>query len=226
MNLPIKAINTLRVFSLHTITNAKSGHSGIALGAAPTLFALYSHGAFFYPQKDFFNRDRIVLSAGHVSALFYNIFYCLNYGISKQDLLNFRTINSITTGHPETKLFGVEASTGPLGQGIANAVGMAIAEKHMQAKFNKPNFELINHKVFAFCGDGCLMEGVSQEALSIAGNLKLDNLIVLYDFNNTTIDGNLNITQTENIEKKYKSMNFNVIKVKKQEILKVSQHLL
>lgn len=214
MNLINKCINTLRVFAIETITNAKSGHPGIALGATPTMFALYSDGAFFYPEKDYFNRDRIVLSAGHVSALLYNIFYCLNYGINKNDLLNFRQINSITTGHPETHLFGVEAGAGPLGQGVANAVGMAIAEKHMQSKFNTSDCEIINHKVFAFCGDGCLMEGVSQEALSIAGNLSLDNLIVVYDFNNTTIDGHLDITQSENIVKKYKAMNFNVLQVK------------
>ena len=215
MKLQENAINTLRVMSLHTITKAKSGHPGIALGSAPLLFALYSNGAFFYPEKDYLNRDRIVLSAGHVSALFYNIFYCLNYGVSKQDLLAFRQIDSVTSGHPEPHLFGVEAGTGPLGQGIANAVGMAIAEKHMQSKFNMPNAEIINHKVFAFCGDGCLMEGVSQEALSIAGNLKLDNLIVLYDYNHTTIDGYLGLTQSENIVKKYKALNFNVLQVKK-----------
>lgn len=209
-NLDVQCVNTLRVFSVNEIDVAKSGHPGIALGSAPILYALYANSANFYAEKDYFNRDRIVLSAGHASSLLYSIFYCLNYGIEKEDLKTFRRLGSKTTGHPEIDLFGVETDGGPLGQGIGTAVGMAIASKHMQNEFNTPKFKIINNQIFAFAGDGCMMEGVSLEALSIAGCLGLNNLTVVYDFNQTTIDGKTDMVTCENIQAKFEAMNFSV----------------
>lgn len=216
MTIKETAINELRVLSAEVITNAGSGHPGIALGAAPILYALYADVLDASPKEpNFFNRDRFVLSAGHGSSLLYSTLYAMGYNISTNDLKKFRSLGSKTPGHPEVDVTeGVDASTGPLGQGIANAVGMAVAQKHLSAKFNKPNCKIFDGKVFCLCGDGCLMEGISYEALSIAGNLKLDNFVLVYDCNKITIEGKTQITFDEDIKKRFQSMHFAVLEVK------------
>ena len=216
MTIEEKAVNELRVLSAEMITNAKSGHPGIALGSAPILFSLYANIMAVDANKPTnFNRDRFVLSAGHGSSLLYATLFAMGYNLSKSDLKNFRSINSKTPGHPEVDVTeGVDCSTGPLGQGVANAVGMAIAEKHLSAKFNKPDCKLFDNKIYCLCGDGCLMEGISYEALSLAGNLKLDNFVLIYDCNNITIEGKTQITFTEDIKKRFESINFAVFDVK------------
>ena len=175
MNLVQKAINYLKALSAETITNAKSGHLGVSLGASSILFALFKdHYNFDASDTDFLNRDRFVLSAGHASALYYSLFSMFGFNVSLQDLKEFRKYGSKTPGHPEYRVTeGVEVSTGPLGQGVANAVGMAIAETVMEERFNTVGFDIINNYTYCFVGDGCLMEGVALEAASLAGNLKL-----------------------------------------------------
>ncbi|MBQ3494073.1 MAG: transketolase [Clostridia bacterium] len=213
MNITQKSINELRVLAAETISNAKSGHPGVALGATTILYALFKDH-YFYDIKDpkFMARDRFVLSAGHASALYYSVAHLFNYGTTMDDLKNFRKLNSKTPGHPEVDVTNyVEASTGPLGQGVANAVGMALARSVYAEKFNAQKFPIFNNFVYCFCGDGCLMEGVATEAISFAGAMRLKNLILLYDCNKITIDGKLGITNTENVVKKFKSMNWNVI---------------
>ncbi len=216
MNIKNKSINSLRILSANMIEKAKSGHPGVALGAAPVFYSLYADIMNYNPKNPtYFNRDRFVISAGHASSLAYATLNLFGFDISVEDLKGFRSINSITPGHPEVDLTpGVDCSTGPLGQGIANAVGMAMAGKHMAAKYNKPKFKIIDNYVYCFTGDGCLMEGVALEAISLAGNLKLNNLILIYDRNNITIEGSLDIAVDENIERKFKALNYNVLNVK------------
>ena len=216
MNINNKCINHLRCLSCEMITNANSGHPGVALGAATIFYALFKDH-YFYDVKDhnFIARDRFVASAGHASALYYATAYMFNFGLNEDDLKNFRQIDSKTPGHPELGVTNfVETSTGPLGQGVANAVGMAIAESMLATRFNAQKFPVFDNYVYCFLGDGCLMEGVAQEALSLAGTLKLNKLILLYDYNNMTIDGKAEIANAENIKKKFKSMHFNVIYVR------------
>ncbi len=215
MNLVQKAINYLKALSAETITNAKSGHLGVSLGASSILFALFKdHYNFDASDTDFLNRDRFVLSAGHASALYYSLFSMFGFNVSLQDLKEFRKYGSKTPGHPEYRVTeGVEVSTGPLGQGVANAVGMAIAETVMEERFNTVGFDIINNHTYCFVGDGCLMEGVALEAASLAGNLKLNKLILLYDSNEVTIDGSLHLANRENVAKKFAAMGWNVIKV-------------
>ena len=199
--------------SCEMITNANSGHPGVALGATEIMYALFKDH-YFYDVKDhkFFPRDRFVLSCGHASSLYYATAYMFNFGLNEDDLKNFRQLNSRTPGHPEYNTTNfVEASTGPLGQGVANAVGMAIAETMVASRFNAQKYPVVDNYTYCLCGDGCLMEGVAQEAISLAGTLKLNKLILLYDCNRTTIDGKLNISNAENPVKKFKSMNWNVI---------------
>ncbi len=209
-----KIVNALRVMSVNAIENASSGHPGICLGAAPIFYAMYKQ-AFVVPHKpDYINRDRIVFSAGHASALIYSTLSLLGFDVSVDDIKKFRKLGSKTSGHPEVFLTpGVDVSTGPLGQGIANAVGFAMAEKYLADKFNKLNNEIISHNTYCFCGDGCLMEGVALEAISVAGNLALNKLILLYDKNNITIEGELEKANTEDVELKFKACNWNVLKV-------------
>ena len=217
MNINKKCCNYLRSLACEMITNAKSGHPGVALGATEIMYALF-RDHYFYDVKDhnFFARDRFVLSCGHASALYYATAYMFNFGLSENDLKSFRQMGSITPGHPE---FGVtnfvETSTGPLGQGVANAVGMAIAESMVASKFNAQKYPIIDNYTYCLCGDGCLMEGVAQEAISLAGTLKLNKLILLYDCNNMTIDGKTDISNTENPVKKFKAMGWNVVVCKK-----------
>lgn len=204
-----KIINSIKGLSIDMINVAGSGHPGIALGAAPILYTLYAkHLNISLKDDDWINRDRFVLSAGHGSALLYSILFFAGY-LSIDNLKKFRQINSLTPGHPEINTPGVDASTGPLGQGIANAVGMAIASKY----YSKAIDESINYNTYVLCGDGDLMEGISYEAMSIAGNLNLNNLIVLYDSNNITLDGSTSISSIENVELRVRSMGWNYIKV-------------
>ena len=199
-----KIINAIKAISIAEISKAQSGHPGIALGAAPILYTLYNnHMNIDVTDDKWINRDRFVMSAGHGSALLYATLYMSGFNLSINDLKNFRQIDSITPGHPEYGITpGVDASTGPLGQGIANAVGMAAAEKYLSEKFNN----LLDYKVYVLCGEGDLMEGISYEACSLAGNLKLGNLIVLYDSNGVTLDADSNKTFDEDVLKRFDAM--------------------
>ncbi|MBQ9786124.1 MAG: transketolase [Clostridia bacterium] len=215
MNINQKCINELRLMSASVITNAKSGHTGSSVGAVPILYSLFKDHYFFNPSDSkFFARDRLVISAGHISALYYSLLNLFDMGISDDDLLKFRKLGSITPGHPEygrTKF--VETSTGPLGQGVANAVGMAIGQSMIADKFNAQKANIVDNYTYCYVGDGCLQEGVAMEACSLAGTLKLKKLILLYDCNNITIDGDVLLSNSENISKKFKAMGWNVIKV-------------
>ncbi|HAJ77800.1 MAG TPA: transketolase [Clostridiales bacterium] len=208
-------VNELRVLSNEMITNAKSGHPGIALGAAPIIYSLYANvlNASCKNEK-FFNRDRFVLSAGHGSSVLYATLHAMGYNITNNDLKEFRKIGSKTPGHPEVGVTeGIDASTGPLGQGVSNAVGMAIAEKHFEAVFNKKNCKLFDSKVFCMVGDGCLMEGISYEALSLVGNLNLNNFVLIYDCNKITIEGKIDLTFSDDIDLRFRAIGFEVFKV-------------
>lgn len=213
MNVNSLSVNFLRVQSVNMIELAKSGHPGVCLGAAPIFFALYKNLKFDPKDPNYFNRDRVCFSAGHASALIYATLNLFGYGVDTNELKNFRKMGSLTNGHPIIKTPGIDASTGPLGQGIANAVGMAIAEQHLEAKYNKENYKIFDHYTYAFVSDGCLMEGVALEAISLAGSLKLNKLIALYDSNGITIEGSLSLTQEESVKQKFISQNWNVIKV-------------
>lgn len=215
MNLNKKAVDYLQVLSAKIICNAKSGHTGVALGASSIFYALFKDHFKFDIAGQNINRDRFVVSAGHASALYYATMHLFGFDVSMDDLKKFRQIGSKTPGHPEVNtITGVDCSTGPLGQGIANAVGLAIASRHYAQNFNVQNFDIISNTIYCFCGDGCLMEGVAQEAISLAGNLGLDNLIVLYDCNKITIDGKIDITNTENVKLKFLAQNWDAIEVK------------
>ena len=203
-----KVINNLRCLSLDMIDNAKSGHPGICLGAAPILYTLFSrHLSFNRKEVDWYNRDRFVLSAGHGAPLLYAMLYMLDL-LSLDDLKDLRKLGSNTPGHPEITTPGVDMATGPLGQGIASAVGMAIAERYLNATINN---KLINHYTYVLCGDGDLMEGVSYEALSLASRLRLNKLIILYDYNNITLDGKLSDSNEEDVITRFKALNFNIL---------------
>lgn len=207
-----KIIGEIKSLGLDMIEEAGSGHPGIVLGAAPILYTLYlNHLRFDASNPNFYNRDRFIMSAGHGSSLLYSILYFAGYDLSLDDLKAFRRLNSKTPGHPEySKTPGVEMTTGPLGQGFATAVGYAIAEKHTEALINKKE-KVIDYNIYCLCGDGDLMEGVSYEAASLAGSLKLDNLIVLYDSNKTTMDGKIDNVFDEDITKRFESMNWTVL---------------
>jgi len=215
MDLENNNINSLRMLAIDMIENAKSGHPGIALGAAPTIYTLYSKILNVVPDDDKnILRDRFVLSAGHGSSILYATLHAFGYDISIEDLKKFRKLGSITPGHPEVNITpGIDASTGPLGQGVAMAVGMAIGEKLMANRFNKIDLTLFDNYTYALVGEGCLMEGVSYEALSLAGSLNLNKLIVLYDSNNITLDGGINGVMGMNILAYMKSLNFNTLEV-------------
>jgi len=208
-------INAIRVLSAEAIQKANSGHPGLPLGAAPIGYAAFTNMTFNPKNTDFDNRDRFVLSAGHGSMLDYSLYYLFGFGLTKEEIMNFRQLGSRTAGHPEYGVCpGVETSTGPLGQGIANAVGMAIAEDYLANKFNREGFPVVDHYTIALCGDGCMQEGIENEAASLAGSLKLGKLIVLYDDNDITIEGNTDITFTENVGKRHEALGWQVINVK------------
>ncbi len=217
MSLSIEqlAISSIRTLSIDAIEKANSGHPGMPMGAAPMAYKLWTKFMKHNPTNpEWFNRDRFVLSAGHGSMLLYSLLHLCGYGLSIDDLENFRQWGSKTPGHPEyghTK--GVEATTGPLGQGVATAVGMAMAERHLAGKYNKENFELINHFTYSICGDGDLMEGVSGESASLAGHLKLGRLVILYDSNDISLDGDLNRSFSENVMQRYEAYGWQVLRV-------------
>lgn len=183
------SINTLRFLAVDAINKANSGHPGIVLGAAPMAHMLFTKHMHLYPKKpNWFNRDRFILSAGHGSMLLYGLNHLSGFKVSLEDLKNFRQIGN-TPGHPEYgHTDGVETTSGPLGQGISNGVGMAIAEAHLAKKYNKPGYDVVDHYTYVLCGDGDLQEGVALEALSLAGHLGLGKLIVLFDSNDIQLD--------------------------------------
>lgn len=209
------AINTIRTLSIDAIEKAKSGHPGLPMGAAPMAYTLWAKHMHHNPSNpQWFNRDRFILSAGHGSMLLYSLLHLSGYDLPMEEIKNFRQWDSKTPGHPEYRYTdGVEATTGPLGQGIGMAVGMAMAEKHLAAKYNKPGFDVVDHYTYALCGDGDLMEGVAAEAISLAGHLQLNKLIVLYDSNDISLDGDLDMSFTENIQKRFESYGWNYIRV-------------
>ena len=205
-----QVINTIRSLGVDAIQKANSGHPGIVLGSAPAAYTLWAKHLKHNPKNpEWRNRDRFILSAGHGSALLYSLLHIFGYDLSLEDLKQFRQLDSKTPGHPEYKhTVGVEVTTGPLGQGIANAVGMAMAENHLASKFNKEGYNIVDHYTYALCGDGCLMEGVAYEAISLAGTLGLNKLIILYDSNNITIEGNTDIAFKEDVCKRFEACGF------------------
>ncbi|MEN8076009.1 transketolase [Clostridioides difficile] len=215
MNIEKLCINSIRTLGIDAINKANSGHPGVVLGAAPMAHALWARHMNINPKNsNWFNRDRFVLAAGHGSMLLYSLLHLSGYDVSIEDLKNFRQWGSKTPGHPEYKhTDGVDATSGPLGQGIPMAVGMAMAERFLAAKYNKENFNLIDHYQFAICGDGDLMEGVTSEASSLAGHLGLGKLVVLYDSNNICLDGKLNDSFTEDVLKRYEAYGWHVQRV-------------
>ncbi|MDU7143529.1 MAG: thiamine pyrophosphate-dependent enzyme, partial [Anaerococcus vaginalis] len=209
------AVNAIRCLSLAQIEKANSGHPGLPMGASPMAYVLFNKILKANPKNEnWFDRDRFVLSAGHGSAMLYSLLHLSGYDLSIEDLKQFRQKGSKTPGHPEySHTKGVEVTTGPLGQGIGQAVGLAIAEKHMADLYNKNDLKIIDHYTYALCGDGDLMEGVSYEAMSLAGHLNLNKLIVLYDSNDICLDGNLSSSFSEDVEKRASAQNWNYLKV-------------
>ncbi len=214
-NIEQKCIDAVRVLSAEAITKANSGHPGICLGAAPVAYTLFSDFMnFSCKNPQWRNRDRFVLSAGHGSMLLYSLLHLFGFAVTKDDLMNFRKFGSKTPGHPEYGVTeGVDCSTGPLGQGIANAVGMALAEEYLAAKFNRPGYNIVNHYTYALCGDGCLEEGISYEACSFAGTQKLGKLILFYDKNDISIEGDTSAAFSENTAMRFAAMGWQVIEV-------------
>lgn len=210
-----KSVNAIRILAADAIQKANSGHPGLPLGAAPMAYELFSgYLNFNYQNPSWINRDRFILSAGHGSALLYALNHLFGCGLGIEDIKNFRQLDSKTPGHPE---YGhtpfVEATTGPLGAGMGMAVGMAMAEAHMASVFNKPDYPVVDHYTYVLGGDGCLMEGISSEAFSLAGCLKLNKLIVLYDSNKISIEGSTDLTFTEDVEKRMQALGFHTITV-------------
>lgn len=209
------AINAIRTLSIDAIEKANSGHPGLPMGAAPMAYTLWAKQMNHNPDNpNWFNRDRFVLSAGHGSMLLYSLLHLSGYDLPMEEIKNFRQWGSATPGHPEFgDTIGVEATTGPLGQGVGMAVGMAMAERHLAATYNREQFNVVDHYTYALCGDGDLMEGVAAEAISLAGHLQLNKLIVLYDSNDISLDGELDMSFTENIQKRFESYGWNYIRV-------------
>ena len=215
-NIDEMAVNAIRVLSADAIQKAKSGHPGLPLGAAPAAYELWSRHMNHNPaDPEWKNRDRFVLSGGHGSMLLYSLLHLFGYGnLSVEDIKNFRQLDSLTPGHPEYgHTVGIEATTGPLGQGMAMAVGMAMAEAHLAAVFNKDGFPVVDHYTYVLGGDGCMMEGISSECFSLAGTLGLSKLIVLYDSNNISIEGSTDIAFTEDVMKRFEAFGFQTIEV-------------
>jgi transketolase len=208
-------INTIRIISAEAIQKANSGHPGLPMGAAPMAYTLWSKQMKHNPKNpNWFDRDRFILSAGHGSMLLYSLLHLFDYGLTMEDIKEFRQLGSKTPGHPEFgHTVGVEMTTGPLGQGISSAVGMALSEAYLAEKFNKTEFKVIDHYTFSLCGDGCLMEGISAEAASLAGTLRLGKLIVLYDSNSISIEGSTDIAFRENVSKRYEAYGWQVIEI-------------
>ena len=215
-NIDNLSVNAIRVLSADAVQKANSGHPGLPLGAAAIGYELWANHMNHNPKNPSWeNRDRFVLSGGHGSTLLYSLLHLFGYGLTLDDLKNFRQWDSKTPGHPEYGVTtGVEASTGPLGAGMAMAVGMAMAETHLAAKFNKEGYPVVDHYTYVLGGDGCMMEGINYEAFSLAGTLKLNKLIVLYDSNKISIEGNTDIAFTEDVPARFKAMGFKVLEVK------------
>ncbi|MCI5840211.1 MAG: transketolase [Peptoniphilaceae bacterium] len=208
--IDIDSLNAIRALSVCQIQKANSGHPGIPMDAAPMAYVIWKKFLNIDPEdENWFNRDRFVLSPGHGSSMLYSLLHLSGFDISIEDLKNFRQLNSKTPGHPEMNFTkGIETTTGPLGQGVANAVGMAMAEAHLANIYNKEKFNIIDHYTYVICSDGDLMEGISYEACSIAGNLKLKKLIMLYDSNDVSLDGALEDSNSENTKLRFESMNW------------------
>lgn len=209
------SVNAIRVLAADAVQKAKSGHPGLPLGSAAVAYELWAKEMKHNPANpDWPNRDRFILSGGHGSTLLYSLLHLFGYGLTKEDLMQFRQLNSLTPGHPEYRhTKGVEATTGPLGAGMAMAVGMAMAEAHLAAKFNKDGYNVVDHYTYVLGGDGCMMEGISSEAFSLAGTLALSKLIVLYDSNKISIEGSTDIAFTEDVEGRMKAFGFQTITV-------------
>ena len=216
MDISNLSIATIRSLGIDTINKANSGHPGMVLGSAPALYTLFSKELNIYNKEaEWINRDRFVLASGHASALLYSMLHLTGFDVTIDDLKNFRQLNSRTPGHPEIEMtHGVDASSGPLGQGIPMAAGMAMAEKFLASQYNKENFDIIDHYTYVLCGDGDMQEGVTYEAASLAGHLSLGKLIVLYDANKVTLDGPLSMSFSENVKKRYEACNWQVLEVK------------
>lgn len=209
------SIATIRALGIDTINAANSGHPGMVLGSAPALYSLFTKEMnFYHKQSDWFNRDRFVLASGHASSLLYVLLHLSKYKIGIDDLKQFRQWGSVTPGHPECDITdGIDASSGPLGQGLPMAVGMAMTEKFLATKYNKEDLSIVNHYTYVLCGDGDMQEGVSYEASSLAGHLSLGKLIVLYDANKVTLDGPLSMSFSEDVKKRYLAMGWQVLEV-------------
>lgn len=209
------SVNAIRMLSADAVEKANSGHPGLPMGAAPIAYTLYSEHLKHNPANpDFFDRDRFVLSAGHGSMLLYSVLHLFGYGLTVDDLKNFRQLDSLTPGHPEYRhTKGVETTTGPLGQGLANGVGMALAEAHLAAKFNREGYPVVDHYTYVLAGDGCMMEGITNEAASLAGTWALDKLIVIYDSNNITIEGKTDLAFREDVAARYRALGWQILTV-------------
>ncbi|MBC8065204.1 MAG: transketolase [Chlorobia bacterium] len=220
-------INTIRGLAMDGVQKANSGHPGLPMGCAPMAYALWTKHLKHNPKNPaWFDRDRFILSAGHGSMLLYSLLHLTGYDLGIEDLKQFRQLNSRTPGHPENHLTpGVEMATGPLGQGFATSVGFAIAEKFLAASYNKPGYEIIDHFTYGICSDGDLMEGVTSEAASLAGHLKLGKLIFLYDDNKISIDGSTEITFTENVEARFKAYGWHTQRIDGMDVEAVDQAL-
>lgn len=214
-NIDTMSVNAIRVLAADAVQKAKSGHPGLPLGCAAVAYELWAKHMKHNPANpDWADRDRFILSGGHGSTLLYSLLHLFGYGLTKEDLASFRQLDSLTPGHPEYRhTKGVEATTGPLGAGMAMAVGMAIAEAHLGAKFNKEGYPVVDHYTFVLGGDGCMMEGISSEAFSLAGTLGLDKLIVIYDSNRISIEGSTDIAFTENVQKRMEAFGFGLFMV-------------
>ena len=214
-NIEMQSVNAIRVLAADAVQKANSGHPGLPLGSAAMAYELWANHMNHNPaDTEWTNRDRFILSGGHGSTLLYSLLHLFGYGLTVEDLKQFRQDGSLTPGHPEYKhTRGVEATTGPLGAGMGMAVGMAIAEAHLAATFNKENFPVVDHYTFVLGGDGCMMEGISSEAFSLAGTLGLSKLIVLYDSNKISIEGSTDIAFTENVEMRMQAFGFQTLTV-------------
>ena len=209
------SVNAIRVLAADEVQKANSGHPGLPLGCAPVAYELWGKHMNHNPKNPkWVNRDRFILSGGHGSSMLYALLHLFGYGLTVEDLKNFRQDGSLTPGHPEYgHTVGVEATTGPLGAGMGMAVGMAMAEAHLAATFNKPEFPVVDHYTYVLGGDGCMMEGISSEAFSLAGTLGLSKLIVIYDSNKISIEGSTDIAFTENVQKRMEAFGFQTITV-------------
>lgn len=214
-NIDTMSVNAIRVLAADAVQKANSGHPGLPLGCAAIAYDIWAKEMKHNPANpDWADRDRFILSGGHGSTLLYSLLHLFGYGLTKEDLMQFRQLDSLTPGHPEYRhTKGVEATTGPLGAGMGMAVGMAMAEAHLAAKFNKENFPIVDHYTYVLGGDGCMMEGISSEAFSLAGTLGLGKLIVIYDSNKISIEGSTDIAFTEDVRKRFEAFGFQTLVV-------------